>query len=127
VQDPGGFVISNAQRSQYSPSVTSNDSIYLVAWHDNRVNGKWLDIYAARVTGAGLSVIVTLFVTPLYVALTLAVVWEVTADALAENRIWLDPVEVFDLLAAYAIPATPVVVAKDPDQVRFVCFCRHPQ
>jgi hypothetical protein len=49
VQDPSGFVISNAQRSQYSPAVTSNDSIYLVAWHDNRVNGKWLDIYAARV------------------------------------------------------------------------------
>ena len=40
----------------------------------------------------------------------------IVAGALAENRTWLDPAEVFDLLAAYAIPATPVVVAKDPDQ-----------
>jgi len=45
----------------------------------------------ASVTGAGLSVIVTLFVTPLYVALTLAVVWEVTADALAKNVAELAP------------------------------------
>ncbi|MCX6634225.1 MAG: hypothetical protein NT090_03940, partial [Acidobacteria bacterium] len=45
----------------------------------------------ASVTGAGLSVIVTLFVTPLYVALTLTVVWEVTADALAENVAELAP------------------------------------
>jgi hypothetical protein len=43
------------------------------------------------VTGAGLSAIVTLFVTPLYVALTLTVVWEVTADALAENVAELAP------------------------------------
>jgi large repetitive protein len=49
VQDPNGFAISSAPRSQYSPSVASNDSLYLVAWHDGRINGRWLDIYAARV------------------------------------------------------------------------------
>lgn len=49
VRDPNGFVISNAPRAQYSPSVASSDSIYLVVWHDSRTNGKLLDIYAARV------------------------------------------------------------------------------
>ncbi|MGZ5853697.1 MAG: bifunctional acetate--CoA ligase family protein/GNAT family N-acetyltransferase [Xanthobacteraceae bacterium] len=39
----------------------------------------------------------------------------IVAGVLKENRNWLDPVEVFELLTAYAIPATPIVVAKDPE------------
>ena len=39
----------------------------------------------------------------------------IIAGALKENRSWLDPAEVYELLTAYAIPATPIVVANDPD------------
>jgi acetyltransferase len=33
-----------------------------------------------------------------------------------EQRTWLDPVEVAGLLAAYAIPITPALLARDPDE-----------
>ncbi len=37
------------------------------------------------------------------------------AAALAAGRAWLDPVEVAALLAVYAIPAAPVILARDED------------
>jgi acetyltransferase len=37
------------------------------------------------------------------------------AQALADGRTWLDPLEAAALLQAYAIPLTPVVLAGDPD------------
>lgn len=40
----------------------------------------------------------------------------VVAAALAEGREWLDPMEVGRLLAAYGIPATPVALARTPDE-----------
>jgi acetyltransferase len=41
---------------------------------------------------------------------------EVVERALAENRTWLDPLEVARVFAAYAIPIAPIVLARDPDE-----------
>ena len=38
------------------------------------------------------------------------------ANVLAQGRRWLDPVETTQLLAAYGIPITPVVVARDAEE-----------
>lgn len=35
--------------------------------------------------------------------------------AIQENRVWLDPIEVAELMAAYAIPIASVTLARDPD------------
>jgi acetyltransferase len=40
----------------------------------------------------------------------------VVQDALQADKAWLDPIEVAELLAAYAIPAAPVALARDPDE-----------
>jgi acetyltransferase len=37
-------------------------------------------------------------------------------EALADGRGWLDPIEVAQLLSAYAIPMVPTVLAHDPDE-----------
>lgn len=50
--ETNGFAISSAISNQGSPSVAANDTGYLVAWHDLRSGGS-LDVYAARVTSAG--------------------------------------------------------------------------
>ncbi len=39
----------------------------------------------------------------------------VVEQALAQGRQWLDPLEVAEVLKAYGIPITPVVLAKDPE------------
>jgi acetyltransferase len=36
--------------------------------------------------------------------------------ALQESRSWLDPIEAYDLLAAYGIPVTPAVAARDAEE-----------
>ena len=41
----------------------------------------------------------------------------IVANALAQGRAWLDPLEVGDLLAAYAIPATPSALARTVEEV----------
>src|SRR5262249_2793836 len=41
---------------------------------------------------------------------------EVVEGALAENRAWLDPLEVAKVFAAYAIPLASIVLARDPDE-----------
>jgi acetyltransferase len=46
----------------------------------------------------------------------LEAVRKIVRDAAAESRAWLDPIEVSRLLAAYAIPATPVELARTPDE-----------
>jgi hypothetical protein len=55
VQGDGDFVISAAVNGQYAPSVGSNGTDYLVVWEDQRDQGSasTADIYAARVTEAG--------------------------------------------------------------------------
>jgi acetyltransferase len=40
---------------------------------------------------------------------------EVVERTLAEKRIWLDPLEVARVFAAYAIPIAPLALARDPD------------
>ncbi|MCG7392190.1 bifunctional acetate--CoA ligase family protein/GNAT family N-acetyltransferase [Microvirga sp. ACRRW] len=40
----------------------------------------------------------------------------IVAEVLAQNRRWLDPLEVDALLRAYDIPTAPVVLAKTPDE-----------
>ncbi len=40
----------------------------------------------------------------------------IIAQTIAEGRTWLDPVEVFRLLAAYSIPATPAILARSADE-----------
>jgi acetyltransferase len=40
----------------------------------------------------------------------------VVADAVERGRTWLDPIEVTRLLAAYAIPITPAVLARNPEE-----------
>jgi acetyltransferase len=35
--------------------------------------------------------------------------------AIQEKRVWLDPIEIAELMAAYAIPITSVALARDPD------------
>jgi len=41
---------------------------------------------------------------------------EVVERALAENRAWLDPLEVARVFAAYAIPTTPLALARNPEE-----------
>lgn len=41
---------------------------------------------------------------------------KIVSQVIAEGRTWLDPIEVFRLLTAYAIPATPVALARDADE-----------
>jgi acetyltransferase len=41
---------------------------------------------------------------------------QVIEDALRDGRSWLDPLEIARLLAAYAIPSTPVALARDPEE-----------
>jgi acetyltransferase len=41
---------------------------------------------------------------------------EVVARALAENRMWLDPLEVAKVFEAYAIPIAPIALARDPGE-----------
>ncbi len=41
---------------------------------------------------------------------------QVIEDALRDGRSWLDPLEIARLLAAYAIPITPVALARDPEE-----------
>jgi hypothetical protein len=55
VLDPGGFVISSANRDQNSPVVASDGSGYWVVWEDGRASGRenLYDIYGARVTAEG--------------------------------------------------------------------------
>ncbi|AMN38522.1 bifunctional acetate--CoA ligase family protein/GNAT family N-acetyltransferase [Rhodoplanes sp. Z2-YC6860] len=36
--------------------------------------------------------------------------------ALAAGRVWLDPIEIAELMAAYSIPITPVALARNPDE-----------
>lgn len=36
--------------------------------------------------------------------------------AIAAGRVWLDPLEIAELMAAYAIPITPVALARNPDE-----------
>lgn len=51
VLDAAGIAVSTPASGQFSPAVASDGSNFLVAWYDYRsVNG---DIYAARVSGAG--------------------------------------------------------------------------
>ncbi|MGO9045967.1 MAG: GNAT family N-acetyltransferase [Xanthobacteraceae bacterium] len=45
-----------------------------------------------------------------------AAVRPVIDGVLRDKRTWLDPVELTQLLSAYAIPVTPAVLARDPDQ-----------
>ena len=40
----------------------------------------------------------------------------VVQDAVRAGKAWLDPLEVAALLSAYAIPAAPVALARDPDE-----------
>ena len=40
----------------------------------------------------------------------------IVENAVADGRVWLDPVEVTRLLEAYAIPVTPATLARDPDE-----------
>jgi hypothetical protein len=50
--DPTGFSIAVAQKQQELPAVACAESVFLVVWEDRR-NGFYQDIYAARVTLAG--------------------------------------------------------------------------
>jgi acetyltransferase len=40
----------------------------------------------------------------------------IVRHVIAEGRTWLDPLEVCGLMAAYAIPITPALLARDPDE-----------
>ena len=51
VLDPAGIAISTASGYQFTPSVSSDGTNYLVAWSDGRSGGT--DVYAARVSPAG--------------------------------------------------------------------------
>ncbi len=42
------------------------------------------------------------------------------ADAVREGRTWLDPIEITRLLAAYAIPVVPALLARDPEEAAAV-------
>ncbi|WP_236605710.1 hypothetical protein [Sandaracinus amylolyticus] len=53
VLDISGLAVSTAANNQQSPSVASNGTDYLVVWCDYR-RGSTTDIYASRVTGAGI-------------------------------------------------------------------------
>lgn len=52
ILDPTPFVVSAGVTEELDPSVASGGTDYLVAWEDNR-SGTTTDIYAARVTAAG--------------------------------------------------------------------------
>jgi acetyltransferase len=41
---------------------------------------------------------------------------DMVARALADGRSWLDPLEVANLFAVYAIPIAPIALARDPDE-----------
>ena len=51
VLDPAGIAISSAANSQLRPSITFDNTNYLIVWQDER-NGSW-DIYGARVDQSG--------------------------------------------------------------------------
>ena len=51
VLDPGGFVVSGAQYSQFNPAVTWDGANFVVAWQDYR--SIEFDIYAGRVASSG--------------------------------------------------------------------------
>ncbi|MDC0745680.1 hypothetical protein [Polyangium mundeleinium] len=51
VLDPSGIAISQATGSEYSPSVASLGTDWLVAWTDGRAGND--DVYATRVSGTG--------------------------------------------------------------------------
>lgn len=51
VRDPGGFVVSAAPGTQTSQAVASDGAGFMVVWSEQRNSDS--DIYAARVTGAG--------------------------------------------------------------------------
>ena len=51
VLDPAGIAISSVANSQLRPSITFDNTNYLVVWQDER-NGSW-DIYGARVDQSG--------------------------------------------------------------------------
>jgi hypothetical protein len=53
VQDPSGLPIVRTAANQSQPSLARVGSQYLLAWHDLRADN--LDVYAARVDGAGSS------------------------------------------------------------------------
>ncbi len=53
VLDPQGIPISTATRSQSCPAVAFTGTDFLVAWQDERSGGRQTDIYAARVSPAG--------------------------------------------------------------------------
>jgi len=51
VLDPGGFLVSGAQYSQFNPAVAWDGTNFVVAWQDYR--DIKFDIYASRVSSAG--------------------------------------------------------------------------
>jgi hypothetical protein len=51
VLDPGGFVVSGAQYSQFNPAVTWTGTSFIVTWQDYR--DIKFDIYASRVSSSG--------------------------------------------------------------------------
>jgi hypothetical protein len=53
IQEPAGFVVSDAVGNQLTPAVASDGSNFLVVWWHQSADGG--DIYGARVTGAGVS------------------------------------------------------------------------
>lgn len=55
VQDPSGIQLSLTPAFETEPTVASNGSDFLVAWSDNRTPANGAEIWASRVTNAGVA------------------------------------------------------------------------